>query len=171
MELLLVVGVLAVVATAAVPVFFTSSKDAVDEAKKSGFITAYNNTLTGAHLLLASYVAKGIELGSSMDLTELKKFVPLSARTFKNLAGTTYTFGARLQIDEEEKIVAFYKEGTDEPKYEDRKKDVVIKNKIEYLNDNVMDYGIVWNPNDVNCGLEKRWYHIKDYSRNKKTEF
>ena len=51
MELLLVVAILAIVAAAAAPTFTSGASDALKEARKSAFLAAYQNTVTGAHMM------------------------------------------------------------------------------------------------------------------------
>lgn len=83
MELLLVVAVLAIVAAAAAPTFFGGASEAMNEAKKSSFLSAYQNTISGANLYLSIQAAKG-DAGTA-DLTEaaLANYAPISSRYFE----------------------------------------------------------------------------------------
>ena len=90
MELLLVVAVLAIVAAAAAPTFFGGASQAMNEARKSGFLSAYTNTLSGASMYISIQGSKGIEPTTGMiAVATLDGFVPTAARTFKKADGTT----------------------------------------------------------------------------------
>ncbi|NCB46810.1 prepilin-type N-terminal cleavage/methylation domain-containing protein [bacterium] len=65
MELLLVVAVLAIVAAAAAPTFFSGATEAINEAKRSSFLSAYQNTLSGANLLVSIEASKGNVLNAT----------------------------------------------------------------------------------------------------------
>ncbi|MGI6446777.1 MAG: prepilin-type N-terminal cleavage/methylation domain-containing protein [Candidatus Ozemobacteraceae bacterium] len=67
MELLLVVAVLAIVAAAAAPTFFGGAAEAMNEAKKSSFLSAYQNTISGANLYLSIEAAKGNAGTANLD--------------------------------------------------------------------------------------------------------
>ncbi|MGI6446767.1 MAG: prepilin-type N-terminal cleavage/methylation domain-containing protein [Candidatus Ozemobacteraceae bacterium] len=85
MELLLVVAVLAIVAAAAAPTFFSGATEAINEAKKSSFLSAYQNTLSGANLLFSIEASKGNVLNAETFATaDLDKYVPEAARKFNN---------------------------------------------------------------------------------------
>ena len=92
MELLLVVAVLAIVAAAAAPTFFGGAKEAMEEAKKSSFLSSYQNTLSGANLYISSQAAKGIIVTTSDLQTNLKNYAPVASRKFDlgkdNISGT-----------------------------------------------------------------------------------
>lgn len=92
MELLLVVAVLAIVAAAAAPTFFSGATEAINEAKKSSFLSAYQNTLSGANLLFSIEASKGNVLNAETFATaDLDKYVPEAARKFEltdDLKGT-----------------------------------------------------------------------------------
>ena len=64
MELLLVVAILAIVAAAAAPTFSQGASDALREARKSSFLAAYQNTVTGAHMMVALGASKGYDAKS-----------------------------------------------------------------------------------------------------------
>lgn len=68
MELLLVVAVLAIVAAAAAPTFFGGAQDAMNEAKRSQFLAAYQNTLSGANVMISIAAAQGITANNNTDL-------------------------------------------------------------------------------------------------------
>lgn len=85
MELLLVVAVLAIVAAAAAPTFFGGAAEAMNEAKRSQFLSAYQNTLSGANLLISIEASKGNVLDATKFANaNLEKYVPTAARTFNN---------------------------------------------------------------------------------------
>lgn len=90
MELLLVVAVLAIVAAAAAPTFFGGAKEAMEEAKKSSFLSAYQNTLSGANLYISSQAAKGIIISSNDLQTNINNYAPLVSRQYdlgNNISG------------------------------------------------------------------------------------
>lgn len=93
MELLLVVAVLAIVAAAAAPTFFGGAQEAMEEAKKSSFMSAYQNTLSGANLMVSIAASQGnlpdgtddVDLSEQSALIEGKKldnFAPAASRNF-----------------------------------------------------------------------------------------
>ena len=93
MELLLVVAVLAIVAAAAAPTFFGGAQEAMEEAKKSTFLSAYQNTLSGANLMVSIAASQGKTPSgeSNINLTDadplgtgktLNDYAPEAARTF-----------------------------------------------------------------------------------------
>ena len=93
MELLLVVAVLAIVAAAAAPTFFGGAQEAMEEAKKSTFLSAYQNTLSGANLMVSIAASQGKTPSgdADIDLTAadplgtgktLNDYAPEAARTF-----------------------------------------------------------------------------------------
>ena len=150
MELLLVVAVLAIVAAAAAPTFFGGAQDAMNEAKKASFMSAYQNTISGANMLTAIAASKGVlpsaegllSLTIDSETKTIANYAPLAARTFKNRAGTkTYVFGASVVKDTTSgyKVVAFYTEGSTEPTQEGTK---------------------ILDPNDATNGLEAVWKTI-----------
>ena len=84
MELLLVVAVLAIVAAAAAPTFFGGAADAMNEARKSQFLSAYQNTLSGANLYLSIEASKGNVLSkSTFTAANLDKYAPAASRYFE----------------------------------------------------------------------------------------
>ena len=132
MELLLVVAILAIVAAAAAPTFSGGASDALKEARKSAFLAAYQNTVTGAHMMVAlgaskGYDAKDINLDAngiipikdangtagnangSDSYYKLNYYAPLATRQFKTNKGTVYTLGAK--IDQNHKLIIIYKSG------------------------------------------------------------
>ncbi|MBR4569922.1 MAG: prepilin-type N-terminal cleavage/methylation domain-containing protein [Candidatus Riflebacteria bacterium] len=154
MELLLVVAVLAIVAAAAAPTFFGGAQDAMNEAKKASFMSAYQNAMSGANIMTSIAASKGVLPADDQDLTstaldgkKLNDYAPLSARIFKNRAGTqNYAFGIyykKATNTESSKVVAFYntiENTTTEPTY-------AAANEIA-------------DPNDATNGLEKKWKTI-----------
>lgn len=91
MELLLVVAVLAIVAAAAAPTFFGGAKEAMEEAKKSSFLSSYQNTLSGANLYISSQAAKGIIVNTGDLQGNLDNYAPVASRRFdlgNNISGT-----------------------------------------------------------------------------------
>lgn len=84
MELLLVVAVLAIVAAAAAPTFFGGAAEAINEAKRSQFLSAYQNVISGANVMMSIEAAKGNVLNKTQFGTEFPNFVPAAARTFNN---------------------------------------------------------------------------------------
>ena len=109
MELLLVVAILAIVAAAAAPTFSGGASDALKEARKSAFLAAYQNTVTGAHMMVALGASKGYDVYSTnLDAKgiipepaagtgsnyKLDYYAPVATRQFKNNKGDIYTLGA-----------------------------------------------------------------------------
>ena len=150
MELLLVVAVLAIVAAAAAPTFFGGAQDAMNEAKKASYMSAYQNAISGANMLTAIAASKGVlpsaagllSLTIDGDAKTIANYAPLAARTFKNRAGNkTYVFGASVIQDGTSgyKVVAFYSEGATEP---------------TSVGTEIVD------PNDATNGLEAKWKAI-----------
>lgn len=84
MELLLVVAVLAIVAAAAAPTFFGGATEAMNEAKRSQFLSAYQNTMSGANIYMSVEAAKGTELANLDFAGKLDTYSPAAARTFNN---------------------------------------------------------------------------------------
>ncbi len=85
MELLLVVAVLAIVAAAAAPAFFSGATEAMNEAKRAQFLSAYSNSLSAANMYMSIKASKGDPITpGNISEDELKKYVPAAARTFKN---------------------------------------------------------------------------------------
>ncbi len=93
MELLLVVAVLAIVAAAAAPTFFGGAQEAMQEAKKSSFMSAYQNTLSGANLMVSIAASQGnlpdgtadVDLsveGALISGKKLDDFAPAASRNF-----------------------------------------------------------------------------------------
>lgn len=83
MELLLVVAVLAIVAAAAAPTFFGGAADAMNEAKKSSFLSAYQNTISGANLYLSIQAAKGDAGTANLTEAALAQYAPATSRYFE----------------------------------------------------------------------------------------
>ena len=117
MELLLVVAILAIVAAAAAPTFTSGASDALKEARKSAFLAAYQNTVTGAHMMIALAASKGYDLASKVTdgnkgeldslgqitdteskvvVYEFGYYAPLATRQFKNSKGDIYSLGAKI---------------------------------------------------------------------------
>lgn len=105
MELLLVVAVLAIVAAAAAPTFFGGAQEAMEEAKKSSFMSAYQNTMSGANLMVSIAASQGniptgacALDGASDSLTwaanNLSHYAPVASRQFSTLKGTSGSFSA-----------------------------------------------------------------------------
>ena len=103
MELLLVVAVLAIVAAAAAPTFFGGAQEAMEEAKKSSFMSAYQNTMSGANLMVSIAASQGnIPTGACQldgdSLTwaanNLSHYAPVASRQFSTLKGTSGSFSA-----------------------------------------------------------------------------
>ena len=90
MELLLVVAVLAIVAAAAAPTFFNGSQEALKEAKKASFLSAYQNALSGANMYVALEVAKGNFVSQDNLAKNINTYAPPSTRAFNlQLSGNT----------------------------------------------------------------------------------
>ena len=121
MELLLVVAILAIVAAAAAPTFTSGASDALKEARKSAFLAAYQNTVTGAHMMIALAASKGYDVASQVsgnsgsieldNFTQITNgtgenaevlvhqfdyYAPLATRQFKNSNGDIYSLGAKV---------------------------------------------------------------------------
>jgi prepilin-type N-terminal cleavage/methylation domain-containing protein len=126
MELLLVVAVLAIVAAAAAPTFFGGAKDAMNEARKSSFMSAYQNTISGANMLVAVAASQGktiaageLKFTDSSSGTEKKlaDYVPVAARQF-NIIDDTTTRAFTATMGANNTVVVSYGEadGSNEPK-------------------------------------------------------
>ena len=105
MELLLVVAVLAIVAAAAAPTFFGGAKDAMNEARKSSFMSAYQNTISGANMLVAVAASQGKTIAEGeLKFTDnygkekkLSDYVPVAARQFNIIDNNNnYAFTATM---------------------------------------------------------------------------
>lgn len=114
MELLLVVAVLAIVAAAAAPTFFGGAQEAMEEAKKANFMSAYQNTLSGANLMVSIAASQGLIPEDNTDLTtanalgtgkSLDDYAPAAARTFDLSNNCTGTLSAKYVIDGNDKAV------------------------------------------------------------------
>lgn len=95
MELLLVVAILAIVAAAAAPSFFGGAADAMNEARKSAFMSNYNSLLSAGNIYLANKQAAGTAeaADAATVFAALKnKYVPLNTFTAKGKTGTTKYF-------------------------------------------------------------------------------
>ena len=91
MELLLVVAVLAIVAAAAAPTFFGGAQDAMNEARKANFMSAYQNTLSGANIYVSLQASKGITVETNDLKAQLNNYCPEASRMFdlgNNINGT-----------------------------------------------------------------------------------
>ena len=122
MELLLVVAILAIVAAAAAPTFSSGASDALREARKSAFLGAYQNAVTGAHMMIALAASKGYDIVSTNDTNldtytktvnseevvhNLDYYSPVATRQFKNNKGDLYTLTAI--VDNNHKLyIAYY---------------------------------------------------------------
>ncbi len=120
MELLLVIAILAIVAAAGMPFFSSGSNQALKEAKKSNFLSAYQNTISGANLfmslLLTNYTSsvqgadktmkpgflpEGLSLDAKNQwkignqIKNLANYSPLAGRVFYDLKGKPYFFSAK----------------------------------------------------------------------------
>ena len=124
MELLLVVSIVAIVAAASAPMFSSGSEDAVREAKRASFLRAYQNTISGANLMMgllltnytqskkgqsnASYARAGFltpglsldalnqwKVGNKGECVNLNYYSPILSRMFKDLNGHQYFFSAK----------------------------------------------------------------------------
>ena len=90
MELLLVVAVLAIVAAAAAPTFFGGAQEAMNEAKKASFMSAYQNTISGANIYLSIEASKGNTVNDTALQTALNTYAPVAGRAYalnENLKG------------------------------------------------------------------------------------
>lgn len=107
MELLLVVAVLAIVAAAAAPTFFGGATEAMNEAKKSNMMAAYQNTISGANIMLGIASSKGVTLSGSLEAPtssdsdlysgSLASYTPVVSRVFKDKAGKYHVFSAKAE--------------------------------------------------------------------------
>ncbi len=119
MELLLVVAVLAIVAAAAAPTFFGGAKDAMNEARKSSFMSAYQNTISGANMLVAVAASQGKTIAEGeLTFTDnygktkvLADYVPVSARFF-NVIDDTKTRAFTAKMGANNTVVISYGETT-----------------------------------------------------------
>ena len=77
LELLLTIAVLAIVAASSIPTFWGGAKEVLEDAKKSNMCTAYQNTRTGANILISIATAKAKSISGNLDTisedSELKK--------------------------------------------------------------------------------------------------
>ncbi|NCB40994.1 MAG: prepilin-type N-terminal cleavage/methylation domain-containing protein [Erysipelotrichia bacterium] len=99
MELLLVVAVLAIVAAAAAPTFFSGANEAMDEAKRSSFLSAYSNTLSAANMYLSIKASKAetVKDPTTLDDLTLSAYVPTAARQVKVSDTKTLTLTAKYE--------------------------------------------------------------------------
>lgn len=116
MELLLVVAVLAIVAAAAAPTFFGGAQEAMQEAKKSSFMSAYQNTLSGANLMVSIAASQGnlptadVDLSVESALIEDKKlddFAPAASRNFALSNTASGTLNAKWLLSDKTVHVVF----------------------------------------------------------------
>ena len=120
MELLLVVAILAIVAAAAAPTFTGGAAEALAEARKSAFMSAYQNTNSGANIMISVAAAKGksaFSKGANLDNTgidddhKLEFYVPTAARQFKNTNGVTFTMGCKISDTASSTVLIGYVKG------------------------------------------------------------
>lgn len=114
MELLLVVAVLAIVAAAAAPTFFGGAQEAMEEAKKSSYMSAYQNCVSGTNLLMGIAASQGIIPNANLSFTNkddeaktLENYAPRAARVFTNKNGKTYIFGATYDTTNHKVVIGF----------------------------------------------------------------
>ncbi len=106
MELLLVVAVLAIVAAAAAPTFFGGATEAMNEARRSSYLSAYTNTLSGASMYVSILASKGTEPAAGLiAVADINKYVPAVARQFKNGADATVTLNAIYNADKSVSVI------------------------------------------------------------------
>lgn len=124
MELLLVVAVLAIVAAAAAPTFFGGAQEAMQEAKKSSFMSAYQNTLSGANLMVSIAASQGnlptanVDLSDEGALIEGKKlddFAPAASRNFALSNTASGTLNAKWLLSDKTVHVVFGDNNVDLP--------------------------------------------------------
>ena len=121
MELLLVVAILAIISAAAAPTFTSGSADAIEEARKSNFLAAYENTVSGANLMMGLKITnwtatsdkgkqfKNMFLPENLSLDAWKQwiddknviknlnyFVPVGSRVFYSKTGRKYFVSAKI---------------------------------------------------------------------------
>lgn len=125
MELLLVVAILAIISAAAAPTFTSGSADAIEEARKSNFLAAYENTVSGANLMMAmlltnfqktsatdgqnnafkdKFLPEGLPLdnlnqwkiGPNKAIRNLNYYIPVGSRVFYSKKGTQFFISAKI---------------------------------------------------------------------------
>ncbi len=136
MELLLVIAILAIVAVAGLPIFSSGQDEALKEAKKAAFLNAYQNTISGANMMMgillinyskstkgvsdASYAQVGflnpnLSLdalnqwrlhGDKKEPVNLNYYSPVLSRMFKDINGHQYFFSAK--FGENQNIEVYY---------------------------------------------------------------
>lgn len=122
MELLLTIAVLIIVAASTAPTFFGGAKEVLDDAKKSNMRTAYQNTRTGANILISIATAKAKSISGNLDtinedseLKKLESYASIASRVFEGKNGNKYVFGAKAIKDSADKDICIltYVEGED----------------------------------------------------------
>ena len=116
MELLLVVAVLAIVAAAAAPTFFGGAQEAMNEAKKSSFMSAYQNTISGANIFLSIEASKGNSVDNDSLQTALENYAPVAGRAYalnENLKGnlTAVIINNTVRVVKENSTTPLFPEG------------------------------------------------------------
>lgn len=125
MELLLVVAILALTSAAAAPTFSSGSADAIEQARRSNFYSAYQKAVFGANLMMALGMANytktskdhGIKVkgeffprGLTLDANNqwivkvngkeekrnLNYYIPISSRVFYSLYGREFFVSAKI---------------------------------------------------------------------------
>jgi prepilin-type N-terminal cleavage/methylation domain-containing protein len=104
-ELLLVVAILAIVAAAASPTFFAGAQEALAEARKAPFLSAYQNAVSGANTALSTALTRGEMPDESGVIPRFTDYTPISARTFKDEEGNNYTMSAYYNRTDKEVII------------------------------------------------------------------
>ncbi len=122
LELLLTIAVLAIVAASSIPTFLGGAKEVLEDAKKSNMCTAYQNTRTGANILISIATAKAKSISGNLDtisedseLKKLENYVSIASRVFEGKNGNKYVFGAKAIKDSSGKdlCILTYVEGED----------------------------------------------------------
>ncbi len=136
MELLLSVAILAIIAVAVAPAWNEGSQQALDESKKGAFCSAFQNTVSGANLMMgvmltrygktsdkgSGYKNEFLPTGLSLDaqkqftykenkkdiIKNLNYYAPVSNRRFKNLKDKEFFISAK--IGDNQTVVLYYVE-------------------------------------------------------------
>lgn len=151
MELLLVIAIMAIVAAAGLPIFSSGQDEALKEAKKAAFYNAYQNTISGANMMMGmiltnytqslkgqsnaswakpGFITPGLSLdalnqwrlnGKNKEPVNLNYYSPILSRMFKDINGHQYFFSAK--FGNEQNIVVYYVDVSDNT-YSDQKPDL-----------------------------------------------
>lgn len=117
MELLLSITVLALISALFFPTFFGGGKEALKEARKSTMMSAFQNTLSGAQIMLSIAYSKDLKIIGDLEENQtdlenknLSNYCSMSTRVFR-VRDNVYVFGAKMNT-ERNGVEVYYSEGT-----------------------------------------------------------